>query len=576
MLERKERVKEKIKDYDLKHSAAHILASAMKQLYPQCQLAIGPPLEDSFYYDFGNAQIKEEDLPKIEAEMKRIIRENHPFELKEVPRKEAEQMLKNEPFKQDILKEITGKITFYKHGAFMDLCEGPHVKSTGDIKAVKLTKVAGAYWKGDSKNPQLTRLYGVVFPSEKELKAWEHQQEEATKRDHVKLGRQLELYMFDPISPGSAFFFPKGAIIYNELVNFLREEYKKRGYQEVITPILYNNDLWKQSGHWEHFRENMFCFPHENVMVALKPMNCPTHFLMFKSRIWSYRDLPLRWADFGNLHRNELSGTLHGLTRVRKLSQDDSHIFLAPEQIEAEAERVLEFLDYIYSTVFKLQYEIHLSTKPDKAMGDPKLWETAENALKSVLKKRKLQFKIKEGEGAFYGPKIDVQIKDALGREWQCGTMQLDFQMPERFDLSYEGADGKRHRVIVIHRALLGSLERFIGILMENYAGKLPLWLNPVQVKVMTVNDRNIPFAEKIVKQIREANIRLEEDFRQESIGKKVRDAQLQYVNYMITVGDKEEQQQTLAIRTREGAVKFGVKPMDFLAEIRREIEEKR
>ncbi len=565
MPERKERVKEKIQDYELKHSTAHVLASAMKRLYPQCQLAIGPPLEDSFYYDFGNVHIKEEDLPAIETEMKKIINENHPFELKEVPRKEAELLLKKEPFKQDILKEITGKITFYKHGTFMDLCEGPHVKSTTDIKAFKLTKVAGAYWKGDSKNPQLTRVYGVVFASEKELKQWETQQQEAEKRDHVKLGRQLELYLFDPISPGAAFFLPKGAIVYNELVSFLREEYKKRGYQEVITPILYNSDLWKQSGHWEHFRENMFYFQHENAMVALKPMNCPTHFLMFKSRMWSYRDLPLRWADFGNLHRNELSGTLHGLTRVRKLSQDDSHIFLAPEQIEAEADRVLDFLDYIYSTVFKLQYEVHLSTKPEKAMGDPRLWETAENALKTVLKKRKLDFKLKEGEGAFYGPKIDVQIKDALGREWQCGTMQLDFQMPERFDLSYEGADGKRHRVVVIHRALLGSLERFIGILMENYAGKLPLWLNPVQIKVMTVNDRNVPFAEKILKQVQEASIRVEPDFRQESIGKKVRDAQMQQASFMVTIGDNEVQQQTLAIRTREGNVSFGINPAEFL-----------
>lgn len=576
MADREKRVKESIKDYELKHSAAHVLADAMKRLYPSCTLAIGPPLETGFYYDFGNVHLTAEDLPKIEAEMKKIVKENRPFVEKEITRKEAEQFFNKEPFKQEILQNIKGKITFHSHGKFTDLCEGRHIKATGDIKAVKLTKVAGAYWMGKKENPQLTRIYGVAFKSEQELQQWQTQIDEAEKRDHVKIGKQLDLFMLDPISPGSPFFFPKGTIVYNELLSLMREQYAQRGYQEVITPILYNSDLWKTSGHWEHFKDDMFFFTSGNETFALKPMNCPSHLLMYTSRMWSYRDLPLRFADFCPLHRNELSGTLHGLLRVRKMSQDDSHIFLAPEQIEEEIGRILDFIEYIYSTVFKFKYQIKFSTKPAKAMGDPKLWENAEKALKAVLDKKNISYVTKEGEGAFYGPKIDVDIEDALGRKWQCATVQLDFQMPERFDATYEGKDGKRHRVVVIHRAILGTLERFIGVLLEHYGGKLPTWLNPVQVKVLTVNDRNIPVAEKIVQQLRQEKIRVEEDFRAESIGKKVRDAQVQQVNYILTIGDEEVDNSTLAVRTRGGKVSFGVASNKFTVDLAQEIRERR
>ena len=567
--------KEQIKDYSLKHSASHLMASAVKELYPKAKLAIGPPVEDGFYYDFDNLNISDEDLPKIEKKMREVAGKNLPFKKSETTKKKAESILKSEKYKKEILSKLKGKVTFYEHGDFIDLCEGPHVKSTKDLQNFKLMSVAGAYWRGDSKNKMLTRIYGVVFNTKKELKDYLSMLAEAKKRDHRKLGSQLGLFMAHEWSPGSTFFYPKGAFIFNRLVKLMRDEYEKRGYQEVISPQLYDNKLWETSGHIEAFKDDMFTLKIDKRDYAIKPMNCPGHMLMYKSTLRSYKDLPLRLADFSPLHRNELKGVLGGLTRVRKMCQDDAHIFVAPEQLESELNKVLDFIHYIYKDIFNFTYSINFSTKPDKAIGDPKLWAKAETALKSVLTKKKIKFELKEGEGAFYGPKIDVDIKDSLGRKWQCATVQLDFQLPNRFELTYESQSGRKETPIVIHRAILGSVERFMGVYIEHTAGNFPLWISPVQVKVMTVTDRNNKFAERIAGEMRKEGIRVELDQKSHSIGKKVRDAQIEKVNYMITVGDKEQKAKTLAVRTRDGKVKFGVKVDKFIKDLKKEIENK-
>ena len=562
----------------LRHSASHILASAVKELFPDAKLGIGPPIQDGFYYDFDLKHVfTPEDLKKIEKKMQEIINKNLDFKKSKKTRAEAKKILKNEPYKLELLKDLPdNEITFYTNGDFTDLCIGPHIENTKEIKAFKLLKLAGAYWKGDSKNKQLQRIYGTAFPSKKELDDYLSKLEEAEKRDHRKIGQHQELFFFHDYSPGAPFFEPKGTIIYNELLNFIRQEYKKRGYQEVITPQLFNKALWETSGHWQHFKEDMFILKMDNSEAALKPMNCPSHILVFKNKIRSYRDLPLRIADFCVLHRNELRGVLGGLTRVRKFSQDDSHIFVTEEQIEKEILDLIDFIDYVYKKVFNFNYVVNLSTKPEKAMGDPRLWEKAEESLKKALKKKNIEFNIKEGEGAFYGPKIDFDISDILERKWQLGTIQLDFQMPLNFKATYEGKDGNKHTPIMIHRAILGSLERFIAILIEHFAGKFPLWLSPVQVKVLTLTDRNKEFAEEVFKKLKENNIRAELDDRPESIGKKVRDSQLEKIPLTITIGDKEQENKTLAIRTLDGKVQFGIKVDKFITDLLKEIKERR
>ncbi len=560
----------------LRHSCSHVLAQAILALFPNAQLAIGPPIDTGFYYDFGNLAITKDDLPKIEAKMQEIISQDLKFKKLKLSRKEAEKLLHSQPLKLEILAGLKDDdITFYQSGSFTDLCAGPHVESTGKIKAFKLLKIAGAYWRGDSNKPMLTRIYGTAFFNKKELEDFLKMQEEAEDRDHRNLGQQLELFSFNELSPGSPFYHPKGTIIYNELLTFLREENKKRGYQEVITPLLYEKTLWETSGHWQHFKDDMFTLKIDNREFALKPMNCPSHCIVYKTRIHSYRELPLRIADFAPLHRNELRGVLSGLTRVRKFSQDDAHIFTAEEDVQKELDGVLDLVTHVYKRIFNIELAALLSTKPEKYMGDERTWEKAEKMLEYALNRRKIKYEIAKGEGSFYGPKIDFKAKDALGRSWQLATIQLDYQMPARFELTYEGKDGKKHPVVMIHRAILGTFERFMAILIEHYSGKLPLWLSPVQVRLLTINDSNIKFAEALLSRLKEDNIRAELDDRQETISKKVRDAQLAKVNLIVTIGDKEQKSKTLAIRTLDGKVKFGIKIDLFIKEIREKIAKK-
>ena len=557
----------------LRHTAAHVLAHAIKELYPEAVPTIGPTIENGFYYDFFNLNIKEEDLPAIETRMKDIVKRDLKLKRLEKSKKEARELVKHNKFKEEILEELKeGEITFYQQGEFIDLCRGNHLESTGQVKHFKLLKLAGAYWRGDAKNPMLTRIYGIAFPSEKELKEYLQMLEEAEKRNHMVLGKRLKLFEVHEQSPGAPFFYPKGAIIYNELMKFIREEYAKRGYQEVITPLLYEKSLWETSGHWEHFKENMFILKIDNREFSLKPMNCPSHCIMYKNLVTSYRDLPLRLADFAPLHRNELKGVLAGLTRVRKMSQDDAHIFIAEEDLEKEILEVIDFVDYVYKEVFKMDIEIKLSTRPEKRIGADAGWDKAEQTLEKVLKKKKIKFVIDAGEGAFYGPKIDIFAKDCLNRLHQLATIQVDFQMPMRFELQYDGQDGKKHTPIIIHRAILGSLERFIAVLTEHWEGKFPLWLSPIQAVVMNITSNNERYAQDVAGKLKAAGMRMELDVSSETINKKVRNAQLQNINYMITVGDKEEQNKTIAIRTLDGKVQFGINLQEFIAEMQNQI----
>ncbi len=561
----------------VRHSASHILAAAVKKLYPRAQLGIGPATEDGFYYDFDNLEIKEGDFQKIEKEMKELIDKNIKFSKKFVTKLQAKKMLEGEKYKLQLLDELMEKkekILFYNSGEFSDLCKGPHIKSTREIGAFKLLRLAGAYWKGDSKNKMLTRIYGTAFKSKKELADYLEMLRQAEARNHIKLGKELNLFSFHKESPGVPFFHQKGAIIFNEILSFLREEYKKEGYQEVITPLIYDKSLWETSGHWEHFKEDMFTLKADNREFALKPMNCPSHCLIYKNSLKSYKELPLRIADFAPLHRNELKGVLVGLTRVRKFSQDDAHIFLTEDQIEAEISKIIDFTNYVYKKVFNFEYTANFSTRPEKYMGDIKLWNKAEKILKKVLKDKKINFNIKKGEGAFYGPKIDFDFRDSLGRMHQLTTIQLDFQLPKRFDLTYEGEDGKKHVPVMIHRAILGTIERFMGILIEQYAGRFPLWLSPVQVKIVTVNDSCKKFAEEIGANMMKNNMRVEIDDKPESIGKKIRDAENQKVNIIITIGEKEVKNKTMAVR-QEGKVSFGINPEVFIEETAKKIWER-
>lgn len=564
----------------LRHSTAHVLAYAIQQLYPNAKNTIGPAVEEGFYYDFDELQISSDDFPKIEEKMREIVKQNLIYTKKIISLEEVKKLFPNNPYKLEMASEFKGEgqtLTAYQMGnQFIDLCRGPHVPSTGVIKALKLTKLAGAYWRGDSKNKQLTRIYGISFLSEQQMKEYTTQIEEAEKRDHRKLGQELGLFMFHEWSPGSPFILPKGTIIYNELLKFLREEYTKRGYQEVITPQLFNKKLWELSGHWEHYKENMFLLNVDNEEFSLKPMNCPSHVLIFKSKTRSYRELPLRIADFCCLHRNELKGVLGGMTRVRKFSQDDAHIFCTEEQISGEIQKLLEFIKYIYTEIFGFAYTAKLSTRPEKYMGEIKIWNDAEKALNDALTSTNTQFTINAGEGAFYGPKIDFEIKDLLGRAWQCATIQLDFQMPTRMEAEYEGADGKKHYAIMIHRAILGSLERFIGVITEHFAGKFPLWLSPEQIRILTISEKTEEYANIVAKRLTEKELRATIDNRAETIGKKIREAQLSKVNYMLIIGEKEVANSTVTIRSRNNSIENGVPIDEFINRVTKEKNEKK
>jgi len=565
---------------NLRHSAAHLLAAAVMKLWPDTKRTIGPAIEEGFYFDFEFSKpITEADLPKIEEKMREILPNWKSFEKHELNAKEAKKEYQNNQYKHELIDEFSKEgqtLSFYKSGDYWDLCKGGHVENPNkELKHFKLLKLAGAYWRGNEKNNMLTRIYGTAFPKKEELEEYLKRLEEAKKRDHRILGKELDLFFFHEYSPGAPIFLPKGVIIYNELMKLIREEYKKRGYQEVLTPLLYEKTLWETSGHWEHYKEDMFSMESEKKMFSLKPMNCPSHCLIYKHKLWSYKELPLRIADFAPLHRNERSGTLSGLTRVRKFSQDDAHIFLAEEQLEEEIEKILDFEQEIYNKIFKLEYTLTIGTRPDHFMGEQKLWDKAEKILEEILKKKNIKYLIAEKDGAFYGPKIDLKVKDALHREWQLATIQVDFQIPLRFELTFEGKDGKKHTPIMIHRAMLGSLERFIALLVENDAGKFPLWLAPVQVVLMTLTDRNLKYAKRIKEELEKENIRTEVDDRSESIGKKVRDHQLMKIPLMITLGDKETENKTLAIRTLEGKTTFGIQLQDFLTKVKKNILEK-
>ena len=557
----------------IRHSASHILAASIKRIYPQTKLAIGPATEDGFYYDFDNLNIKEEDFNKIEKEMNKLISQNLKFSKKYVTKQEAKKLLKNEKYKLELLEELKGKISFYTSGEFSDLCKGPHVKSTKEIIAFKLLKIAGAYWKGDSKNKMLTRIYGTAFSSKKELTDYLEMLRQAELRNHIKLGKELGLFSIRPEGPGFIFWHNKGMILRNELINFWREKHKG-DYEEVSTPPILSKTLWETSGHWENYQDNMYFTKIDNQDFAIKPMNCPGGILIYKHDLHSYRELPLRVAELGLVHRHELSGVLNGLFRVRNFTQDDAHIYCAEDQIEKEIDKVILLVMDMYKTFGFNKYEFEISTKPKKYVGSDRDWSKAINVLKNVLKKRKIKFDIDEGAGVFYGPKIDIKIKDSLGRKWQCATIQYDFNLPKRFDLTYEGKDGKKHRPLMIHRVIYGSLERFIGILIEHYAGHLPLWLSPIQVKIVTVNDHCIKFAEDIANKLKESSIRVEVDDRSESIGKKVRDAQLLKIPIIITVGEKEVKEKTIAVR-EDGKVNFGVDISNFIDKTAKKIRER-
>ncbi len=568
-----------------RHSSAHLMAQAVLRLFPEAKLTIGPVVSEGFYYDIDHPPFNQEDLLRIEQEMSKIVKDNLEIKRKEISTKDALKLFSGNKYKVEIIKNIEefgeGKteksdtVSIYEQGEFFDLCRGPHLPNTGLIKAFKLIKVAGAYWRGDSKNKQLQRIYGISFPEKKDLTAHLTLLEEAEKRDHRKLGRDLDLFSFQLEAPGMPFFHDKGAYIWNKLVKFMTELLEQRNYELVKTPIILNQSLWKQSGHWDHYKDNMYFTKIDSQDFGVKPMNCPGHLLIYKNKRYSYRNLPLRMGEFGLVHRHELSGVLSGLFRVRCFTQDDAHIFCTEEQIKQELKELLKLIDIVYKT-FNFDYSVELSTKPDKAMGDPALWTLAEETLKETLLELKMPFVVNEGDGAFYGPKIDFHLKDAIGRTWQCGTIQLDFQMPEKFDLTYEGQDGSRHRVVMIHRAILGSVERFLGILVEHFAGKFPLWLSPIQVKLLTVADRHELFADSVFEKLKNSGIRVEKDYRSESISKKVRDAQLAQANYIVVVGDKEAESDLLAIRSRSGQIIDPLSTNNFIKKLLDEINSKK
>jgi threonyl-tRNA synthetase len=562
-----------------RHTCAHVLAQALKNIYPTCSLAIGPVIENGFYYDIDfNTPITMDDLAKIETEMQKIIKAKTPIERFELPRAEALKLMQKygEKYKVELINDLPedSVISFYKQGSFTDLCRGPHLPNTGKIKAFKLVSIAGAYWRGNEKNKMLTRIYGVAFPKKEELEAYFTMLEEAKKRDHIKLGKELKLFALLNEGKGFPFFLPNGMTLKNTLVDFWRELHRKEGYVEIQTPIILTRTLWENSGHWDHYKDNMYTTVIDEEDCAVKPMNCPGGMLVYKLSPHSYKDLPLRMAEMGMVHRHEKSGQLHGLFRVRCFTQDDAHIFMLPEQIKDEIKGVIHLTDKIYSQ-FGFKYKIELSTRPENSMGSEEDWNIATDALKAALDELGRAYEINEGDGAFYGPKIDFHLEDSIGRTWQCGTIQLDFQMPQRFDLEYVGEDGQKHRPIMIHRAIFGSIERFIGILIEHFAGKFPLWLAPTQVKILPITDRTLCYANEVCKQLADAGIRCEVDKRNEKIGYKIREAKMEKVPYVLVVGDKEAEDGTVNVNKRGVDEKDTVKLDKFIKKVVKESAEK-
>ena len=562
-----------------RHTSSHILAQAVKRLFTNVKIAIGPAIANGFYYDFDVAEaFTPEDLEKIQAEMEKIVKEDFPIERMEVSRDEAIGIFEKlgEDYKVELIRDLPIDVTIsmYKQGEFIDLCAGPHLASTGRVKAIKLQSVAGAYWRGDEKRKMLQRIYGTSFEKKADLDAYLKMLEEAAKRDHRKLGRELDLFSIQEEGPGFPFFHPKGMVLRNELENFWRKLHFRYRYQEIKTPIILNQKLWQQSGHWDHYRENMYFTTIDNEGYAVKPMNCPGGILVYRTQHHSYRDLPLRTAELGLVHRHEISGALHGLMRVRSFTQDDAHIFMLPTQIKAEIQGVIDLFDAVYST-FGLSYHAELSTKPEKAMGSDEVWELTTKALKDALEERGMNYRINEGDGAFYGPKIDFHLRDSIGRTWQCGTIQLDMQMPEKFDLTYIGEDGQKHRPVMIHRVAFGSIERFIGILIEHYAGAFPAWLAPVQVKILPITDRQVAYARELAATMFDQEIRVEVDERSEKVGYKIREAQLEKVPYTLVVGEKEVESGSVAVRKRGQGDIGGQIASEFISNLLKEIKEK-
>lgn len=563
-----------------RHTSSHILAQAVKRLYPDAKLGIGPAIENGFYYDFDlEHRFTEEELAKIEKEMEKIVREELEINRFELPREEAIRFMeeRNEPYKVELIKDLPedAVISFYMQGDFVDLCAGPHLMNTKQVKAFKLQSIAGAYWRGSEKNKMLQRIYGTSFPKKKELDEYLALLEEAKKRDHRKLGKELGLFMLKDEGPGFPFFLPKGVELKNTLVSYWREVRKSEGYVEIETPIILNRSLWETSGHWYNYKENMYTTTIDDMDYAIKPMNCPGAMLVYQNDIHSYKEFPLRISELGRVHRHELSGALHGLMRVRAFTQDDAHIFMLPEQIKDEIKNVTRIVNKIYTTL-GFKYKMELSTRPEKAIGSVEEWTEAETKLKEALEEMGVDYKINEGDGAFYGPKIDFKLEDCLGRTWQCATIQLDFQLPQLFDLSYIGADGEKHPPIVIHTVALGSLERFIGILIEHYAGRFPAWLAPVQVKVLPITDKFNEYSNEIAQKLRASGIRVETDFRNEKIGYKIREAQLEKVPYMIIIGEKEMEAQMISVRSRD-AGDMGSQDLNaFISGLKTEIETKK
>ena len=540
--------------WTLRHTASHVLAQAVKHLYPEVHFAIGPAIDNGFYYDFDRDEpFTQEDLDKIEKEMKKIIKKGYRLERFELPRAEALEFMKDEPYKVELINDLPedAVISFYKQDDFTDLCAGPHLPSTSGVKAVKLTSVTGAYWRGDSSRKMLQRIYGTAFTTKEDLEAYLTAMEEAKKRDHRKLGKELGLFMLTEEGPGFPFFLPKGMALRNALLDYWREVHRRYGYVEISTPIILNQELWHRSGHWDHYKNNMYTTVIDEQDYAIKPMNCPGGMLVYKSQPHSYRDLPLRMAELGLVHRHELSGALHGLFRVRCFTQDDAHIFMTPDQMKDEIKNTVKIFDEIYTT-FGLKYNIELSTMPEDHMGDESVWQFAEDTLKAAIEEMGKPYVINAGDGAFYGPKLDFHLSDSIGRTWQCGTIQLDFQMPERFELEYTGADGEKHRPVMIHRALLGSIERFIGVITEHFAGAFPTWLAPVQVKVLPITDRTHDYAQQVYDKLFGLGYRVELDGRSEKIGYKIREAQMEKIPYMLVLGDKEAEAGQVAVRDRK------------------------
>lgn len=557
----------------LRHTTSHVLAQAVKRLYPETKLAIGPSIADGFYYDMDReGGFTDADLEKIEAEMKKIVKENLKLETFTLSRADAIKLMeeKNEDYKVQLIKDLPedAVISFYKQGEFTDLCAGPHVLYTKQCKAFKLTSLAGAYWRGDEHNKMLTRIYGTAFESKEDLEKYLVMLEEAKKRDHRRLGKELGIFMFSEEGPGFPFFLPNGMTLKNILLNYWREIHFPEGYKEISTPLILNKHLWEMSGHWDHYKDNMYTTTIDDEPYCIKPMNCPGSTIVFASESRSYRDLPLRLGEFGIVHRHERSGTLHGLFRVRCFTQDDSHLYVTPEQIESEITNVVRIIDKVYKQ-FGFKYHVELSTRPEDSMGSDEDWENATSGLVHALEAIGLPYVVNEGDGAFYGPKIDFHLEDSIGRTWQCGTIQLDFQMPQRFNLEYVGADGEKHHPVMIHRVVFGSVERFMGILIEHYAGRFPVWLAPVQVKVLSVSEKSREYAAKVTSQLMAAGIRVENDARDEKIGYKIREAQLQRVPYMLVIGEKESEDGTVvAVRSRDKGDLGSCKTEEFIATV--------